>query len=266
MKVFVKGTHFEIGVKPQDMVPVTTSTKEVAVPMKILITTYLEVCKIADGILLCNHVPRILNKHFRGKPYYVDVVDLFNEHIKSFLKWVKIGMGRYGSLRNGGGYGKNQKEESRKCTLNHDLSQVLNTKESAQLYVGNRICYLDTDLSSRFKMTFVRCHVTAVSGFSDSIPAPTGPSEPTPHPNGMPDEGEHFQFAYAFPYNLLPVLLAPQVRLIFVHHQVPVSPDTGIAKGLTIGLPNCTSDRKPNAALNTFRLGICTHISVKLIL
>nr|ALF46698.1 farnesyl pyrophosphate synthase 1 [Chrysanthemum x morifolium] len=32
-----------------------------------------------DGILLRNHVPRILKKHFRGKPYYVDLVDLFNE-------------------------------------------------------------------------------------------------------------------------------------------------------------------------------------------
>ncbi|PWA71242.1 FPP synthase 1 [Artemisia annua] len=90
LKVALGNTQFDF------KVPVTTSTKEVAVPMKILITTYLEVCKIADGILLCNHVPRILNKHFRGKSYYVDVVDLFNEHIKSFLKWVKIGMGRYG--------------------------------------------------------------------------------------------------------------------------------------------------------------------------
>ncbi|KAK1435576.1 hypothetical protein QVD17_01342 [Tagetes erecta] len=32
-----------------------------------------------DGILLRNHIPRILKKHFRGKPYYVDLVDLFNE-------------------------------------------------------------------------------------------------------------------------------------------------------------------------------------------
>ncbi|GJW64699.1 farnesyl diphosphate synthase, partial [Tanacetum coccineum] len=32
-----------------------------------------------DGILLRNHVPRILKNHFRGKPYYVDLVDLFNE-------------------------------------------------------------------------------------------------------------------------------------------------------------------------------------------
>ncbi|XP_010538437.1 PREDICTED: farnesyl pyrophosphate synthase 1, mitochondrial isoform X1 [Tarenaya hassleriana] len=34
---------------------------------------------INDGILLRNHIPRILKKHFRGKPYYVDLVDLFNE-------------------------------------------------------------------------------------------------------------------------------------------------------------------------------------------
>ncbi|XP_047330909.1 farnesyl pyrophosphate synthase [Impatiens glandulifera] len=32
-----------------------------------------------DGILLRNHIPRILKKHFRGKPYYVDLLDLFNE-------------------------------------------------------------------------------------------------------------------------------------------------------------------------------------------
>uniref|UniRef100_A0A5B7AHY6 Putative farnesyl diphosphate synthase n=1 Tax=Davidia involucrata TaxID=16924 RepID=A0A5B7AHY6_DAVIN len=32
-----------------------------------------------DGIVLRNHIPRILKKHFRGKPYYVDLLDLFNE-------------------------------------------------------------------------------------------------------------------------------------------------------------------------------------------
>lgn len=32
-----------------------------------------------DGILLRNHIPRILKKHFRQKPYYVDLLDLFNE-------------------------------------------------------------------------------------------------------------------------------------------------------------------------------------------
>ncbi|KAK6917897.1 Polyprenyl synthetase [Dillenia turbinata] len=32
-----------------------------------------------DGILLCNHIPRILKKHFREEPYYVDLLDLFNE-------------------------------------------------------------------------------------------------------------------------------------------------------------------------------------------
>ncbi|KAM2056369.1 hypothetical protein ACFX16_029183 [Malus domestica] len=34
---------------------------------------------VNDGILLRNHIPRILKKHFRGKPYYVDLLDLFNE-------------------------------------------------------------------------------------------------------------------------------------------------------------------------------------------
>lgn len=39
-----------------------------------------------DGILLRNHIPRILRKHFRGKPYYVDLLDLFNEvvHMSRF--------------------------------------------------------------------------------------------------------------------------------------------------------------------------------------
>lgn len=32
-----------------------------------------------DGILLRNHIPRILKRHFREKPYYVDLLDLFNE-------------------------------------------------------------------------------------------------------------------------------------------------------------------------------------------
>ncbi|KAL2483686.1 Uncharacterized protein Fot_45130 [Forsythia ovata] len=32
-----------------------------------------------DGIILRNHISRILKYHFKGKPYYVDLVDLFNE-------------------------------------------------------------------------------------------------------------------------------------------------------------------------------------------
>ncbi|KAJ0989039.1 hypothetical protein J5N97_007395 [Dioscorea zingiberensis] len=32
-----------------------------------------------DGILLRNHIPRILKRYFREKPYYVDLLDLFNE-------------------------------------------------------------------------------------------------------------------------------------------------------------------------------------------
>nr|APG79413.1 FPS4 [Eucommia ulmoides]BBA21113.1 farnesyl diphosphate synthase [Eucommia ulmoides] len=34
---------------------------------------------VNDGVLLRNHIPRILKKHFRQKPYYVDLLDLFNE-------------------------------------------------------------------------------------------------------------------------------------------------------------------------------------------
>ncbi|XP_017698565.2 farnesyl pyrophosphate synthase-like isoform X4 [Phoenix dactylifera] len=32
-----------------------------------------------DGIILRNHISRILKRHFREKPYYVDLLDLFNE-------------------------------------------------------------------------------------------------------------------------------------------------------------------------------------------
>ncbi|KAH7841924.1 hypothetical protein Vadar_018316 [Vaccinium darrowii] len=32
-----------------------------------------------DAVVLRNHIPRILKKHFKGKPYYVDLLDLFNE-------------------------------------------------------------------------------------------------------------------------------------------------------------------------------------------
>ncbi|KAI3786509.1 hypothetical protein L1987_40247 [Smallanthus sonchifolius] len=34
---------------------------------------------VNDGVVLRNHIPRILEKHFRGKDYYVDLLDLFNE-------------------------------------------------------------------------------------------------------------------------------------------------------------------------------------------
>ncbi|KAK9268144.1 hypothetical protein L1049_010584 [Liquidambar formosana] len=34
---------------------------------------------VNDGVVLRNHIPRILKNHFRGKPYYVDLLDLFNE-------------------------------------------------------------------------------------------------------------------------------------------------------------------------------------------
>lgn len=41
---------------------------------------------VNDGIILRNHIPRILKKHFRVKPYYVDLLDLFNEVLLSFTK------------------------------------------------------------------------------------------------------------------------------------------------------------------------------------
>ncbi|XVF75149.1 hypothetical protein PTKIN_Ptkin13bG0164100 [Pterospermum kingtungense] len=34
---------------------------------------------VNDGVLLRNHIARILKNHFKGKPYYVDLLDLFNE-------------------------------------------------------------------------------------------------------------------------------------------------------------------------------------------
>ncbi|OMP05192.1 Polyprenyl synthetase [Corchorus capsularis] len=34
---------------------------------------------VNDGVLLRNHICRILKNHFRCKPYYVDLLDLFNE-------------------------------------------------------------------------------------------------------------------------------------------------------------------------------------------
>ncbi|KAG8086266.1 hypothetical protein GUJ93_ZPchr0010g8014 [Zizania palustris] len=34
---------------------------------------------INDGIILRNHISRILRLHFKGKPYYADLLDLFNE-------------------------------------------------------------------------------------------------------------------------------------------------------------------------------------------
>lgn len=34
---------------------------------------------VNDGIILRNHIPRILKNHFKGKPYYEDLLDLFNE-------------------------------------------------------------------------------------------------------------------------------------------------------------------------------------------
>nr|ACJ38671.1 farnesyl pyrophosphate synthase [Chimonanthus praecox] len=39
----------------------------------------VDMIAVNDGILLRNHIPRILRRHFREKPYYVDLLDLFNE-------------------------------------------------------------------------------------------------------------------------------------------------------------------------------------------
>ena len=40
---------------------------------------------VNDGIMLRNHISRIIKKHFKGKPYYVELVDLFNEVCFSFV-------------------------------------------------------------------------------------------------------------------------------------------------------------------------------------
>lgn len=34
---------------------------------------------VNDGLILRSHISRILKRHFREKPYYVDLIDLFNE-------------------------------------------------------------------------------------------------------------------------------------------------------------------------------------------
>ncbi|KAL6618860.1 hypothetical protein ACP70R_033999 [Stipagrostis hirtigluma subsp. patula] len=34
---------------------------------------------VNDGVLLRNHISRMLRNHFKGKPYYADLLDLFNE-------------------------------------------------------------------------------------------------------------------------------------------------------------------------------------------
>lgn len=36
---------------------------------------------VNDGVLLQNHVRMILRKHFRDRPYYVHLLDLFDEVI-----------------------------------------------------------------------------------------------------------------------------------------------------------------------------------------
>ncbi|KAM0958436.1 hypothetical protein EV1_023504 [Malus domestica] len=41
---------------------------------------------VNDGVVLRNHIPRILIKYFREKPYYVDLLDLFNESLRRDLK------------------------------------------------------------------------------------------------------------------------------------------------------------------------------------
>lgn len=40
---------------------------------------------VNDGILLWNHINRIIRNHFRDQPYYAEVLDLFNEVDGSWL-------------------------------------------------------------------------------------------------------------------------------------------------------------------------------------
>ena len=41
---------------------------------------------VNDGVLLRNHIAVILKQHFRGKPYYVDLLELFNEVESSYAQ------------------------------------------------------------------------------------------------------------------------------------------------------------------------------------
>lgn len=44
---------------------------------------------VNDGIILRTHISRILKKHFKGKPYYVDLLDLFNEvRFYPCIQWI----------------------------------------------------------------------------------------------------------------------------------------------------------------------------------
>lgn len=55
-----------------------------------------------DGIILRNHIPRILKRHFKDESYYVDLLDLFNEVVLfynfSVLKPLWYGMVWYGMV------------------------------------------------------------------------------------------------------------------------------------------------------------------------
>ncbi|KAE8795202.1 farnesyl pyrophosphate synthase [Hordeum vulgare] len=51
---------------------------------------------VNDGIILRNHISRILQRHFRGNPYYVDLIDLFNEMVSFRITQVS-GLLHYGS-------------------------------------------------------------------------------------------------------------------------------------------------------------------------
>lgn len=42
-----------------------------------------------DAVLLLAHIPRILKKHFREKPYYVDLLHLFNK-VMIYMFWIII--------------------------------------------------------------------------------------------------------------------------------------------------------------------------------
>lgn len=50
---------------------------------------------VNDGVVLRNHIPRILKKHFREKPYYVDLIDLFNEVVQLYIFFSQLVFGLY---------------------------------------------------------------------------------------------------------------------------------------------------------------------------
>ncbi|KAL5981922.1 glycerol channel [Asimina triloba] len=56
---------------------------------------WVNMIAVNDGILLRNHIPRILRKHFREKPYYVDLLDLFNEVLIAVPNYAALALSFY---------------------------------------------------------------------------------------------------------------------------------------------------------------------------